>query len=158
MRPVRIYDNDVFPSKHIYDKLPHKKLEFWHKNMHLHGLEIECAHLKMHETDLSFYSYSSAVGANSKKYKNFYSMKGGKCKIGLAKSSHNAEIIQNLKENLEIARQNTCLIDVVLRNISSGNMLQLNMISGLNFLNLNNEQEKDFFEIYFLAIRIWAKA
>lgn len=154
-----MYNNDdVFPSKHIYNKLPHKKLEFWHKNMHMHGLEIDCAHLKMHQENLTFYSHAAATGAASKKYKNFYSMKGGKCKIGLLKSSQNNEIIENIKTNLEIARQNTCMIDVVLRNTSSGNLLQLNMISGLSTSNLPADENKDFFELYFLAIRIWAKA
>jgi hypothetical protein len=121
----------------------------------MHGLEIECAHLKMHHNDLSYYSYVSNSTGSQKKVKNFYSMRGGKCKIGLVKSPNNTAIISNIKENLEIARQNTCLIDVVLRNTSSGNLLQLNMISGLNVID--QSEDKDFFELYFLAIRIWAK-
>ena len=156
MQQNRIYDEDIFPSKHIYNKLPHKKIEFWHKNLHMHGLEIDCAHLKMHQNDLTYYSYVSGTANKSNKLKNYYSMKGGKCKIGLLKSPSNHGIISSIKENLEIARQNTCLIDVVLRNTSSGNLLQLNMISGLSIVTQTCE-EKDFFELYFLAIRIWAK-
>jgi hypothetical protein len=136
----------------IYPKSAHKKLEFWHKNNLIHEMDIDSAQVQMVSENDSLYSLPY-LGINySNKKQNVYSVKGGFCQVKIKKNPQNQVVIQHLSDSLEIARSNTMIIDVVIRNSCSNNFLQLNMISSMSKA-VAKEEEFDSFKLFYLAIR-----
>jgi hypothetical protein len=134
----------TYEAPSIYDRIPHKRMEFWHKNVHIFGLEIESAKIEIRKDD-TLYSFG-----NTKNIKNIYSFDGGTCKIKVAKSVENRDIFAIIKNNLDSARRNFICIDGVLRNKNTNNYLQLNM---LGVAYESQESYHDVLCISFLAIK-----
>jgi hypothetical protein len=133
----------------IYENMPHKRLEFWHKNLFVHHLDVEKINIKMRGETEKIYAF----GSQYKKWKkNYYSPEGGECFIFLPKSPTYWNIIQNVKENLEFSFSNYKPLDAILRNKKTNNMVQLNVVS-----HVRPEKETEnhcVFSLLFLSIRL----
>lgn len=130
--------------KSIYNDIPHKRLEFWHKTTFLQGFDIHSAQIEMND----FYSF----GSTYKRWRTSnYSADGGTCSIKFVKSYENKYLLENIKENIEITRANFCVIDCVLRKKITNNILELKMIANVS---IKKESDFDILSLLFFSIRL----
>jgi hypothetical protein len=130
-------------SKDIYERTHHKRIEFWHKTNYLHGLIVESVEIKKHnqKIDLSYNSYAQV------KQKG-WSLDSGICKITICKKTTSDEEVNAILENIKSVQKSMIYVDVVLRNLNTNNILQLNMITG------GYKVEDSVFCLHFLAIKV----
>ena len=124
MKPTvfNVYDE----PNNIYRDLPHKRMEFWHRNLFIFGFDIDSAEVSMYKKD-AIYNYNSYYKA--KGFKNVYSIEGGQVSLKLRSNSTNPHLFETIKTNICNARKNMICIDGVLRNKKTNNYLQLNLLS-----------------------------
>lgn len=136
------------PYKSIYNDIPHKRLEFWHKSIFLATCDIDSAALRIIGEKENIYK----LGKSSKRWHpHTYSSEGGSCKINLKKSSENKILLKNIKENIESSRKSFCTVDAILRNKNTNNFLELNMISGVQIIK---NEDFECLSLFFYSIRL----
>jgi len=136
------------PYKSIYNDIPHKRLEFWHKSIFLAACDIDSAALKIIGEKENIYK----LGKSAKRWHpHTYSSEGGSCRINMKKSKENQTLLKNIKNNIESSRKSCCVVDAILRNKNTNNFLELSMISGVQ---IQKEESVDCLSLFFFSIRL----
>jgi len=130
--PTFVYHNPSY-SKCIYERTHHKTLDFWFKTCYLDAIHVDSVEIKKNDSDQSqMYSYNAY--AQSKMKKGSWNIDGGSCKVIILKTDQNIQHVKNIVDNIKNSAKSFSYVDVVLRNCNTNNILQLNMISSISYL------------------------